>query len=254
MCNRFEALQDLYSDEDNLDKQWERVKETVLDTCRETLGPNKSNQKEWISEDTLQKVEERKRRKNVVNNSRTRAQTAKAQKDYNDAQRAVQQSVRKDKRSYMESLADDAEKASQKGNIRDLYSIIRTISGKFNKSERPVKDKDGKPILDGEGQKRRWMEHFEDLLNRPEPPEPPDIQPATEDLPINCGLPTKDEIRKAIIQLKNRKSAGPDGIPAEALKADPTVSVEMLHSLFQKIWEEEDIPAEWKEGYLIKIL
>ena len=27
----------------------------------------------------------------------------------------------------------------------------------------------------------------------------------------------------------------------------------MLHPLFQKIWKEEDIPAEWKEGYLIKL-
>ena len=122
----------------------------------------------------------------------------------------------------MESLADDAENASQTGNIRK-------ISGRFIKPERHVKDKDGKPILDGEGQKRRWMEHFEDLLNRPEPP---DIQPATEDLPIDCDPPTKDEIRKAIIQLKNGKSAGPDGIPAEALKANITESVEMLHPLF----------------------
>ena len=135
----------------------------------------------------MQKGEERRRKKTVVNNSRTRAQKAKAQKDYNDAHRAVQQNVRNDKRSYMESLADDAENASQTGNIRDLYSIIGTIFGRFIKPERPVKDKDGKPILDGEGQKRRWMEHFEDLLNRPEPPEPPDIQPATEDLPIDCA-------------------------------------------------------------------
>ena len=132
----------------------------------------------------------------------------------------------------MESLADDAENASQTGNIRDMYSIIRKISGRFIKPKRPVKDKDGK--------------HFEDLLKRPEPP---DIQPATEDIPMDCDPPTKDEIRKAIIQLKNGKSAGPDGIPAQALKANITVSVEMLHPLFQKIWKEEDIPAQWKEGY-----
>ena len=53
--------------------------------------------------------------------------------------------------------------------------------------------------------------------------------------------------------MKNGKVAGPDGIPAEALKADVNSSVEMLYSLFEEIWEKEDIPAEWKEGYLIKI-
>ena len=54
-----------------------------------------------------------------------------------------------------------------------------------------MKDKDGKSILDGEGQMRRWMERFEDFVDKPKPPEPPDIQPATEDLPINCGLPPR---------------------------------------------------------------
>ena len=52
--------------------------------------------------------------------------------------------------------------------------------------------------------------------------------------------------------MKNGKVAGPDGIPAEALKADVNTSVEMLYSLFE-IWEKEEIPAEWKKGYLIKI-
>ena len=80
---------------------------------------------------------------------------------------------------------------------------MRKISGRFIKPERPVKDKDGEPILDGDGQKRMWMEHFEDLLNRPEPPEPPDTPRATEDLPIDCVSPTNDDIREAIIQLKN---------------------------------------------------
>ena len=27
----------------------------------------------------------------------------------------------------------------------------------------------------------------------------------------------------------------------------------MLYSLFEEIWEKEEIPAEWKEGYLIKV-
>ena len=52
--------------------------------------------------------------------------------------------------------------------------------------------------------------------------------------------------------MKNGKSAGPDSIPAKAHKADVETSVELLHPLFSKIWEEEEIPTEWKEGYLIK--
>ena len=101
----------------------------------------------------------------------------------------------------------------------------------------------------------RWAEHFEEFLNRPAPANTPDIPAAEEDLPSDCGKPTREEIRKAIKQLKNGKAAGTDEIPAEVLKVhvDPEMLAEMLYGLFEKIWEEEEIPSEWKEGLLIKI-
>lgn len=51
--------------------------------------------------------------------------------------------------------------------------------------------------------------------------------------------------------MKRGKAVGP---AAEASKADTETTAEMLHPLFKKIWEEEQVPKrEWKEGYLIKI-
>ncbi|VDO58006.1 unnamed protein product [Schistosoma margrebowiei] len=57
----------------------------------------------------------------------------------------------------------------------------------------------------------------------------------------------------AVRQIKNRKAAGPDNIPAEALKSDIRVTTNMLYLLFKNIWEEEQVPMDWKEGHLIKI-
>ena len=53
------------------------------------------------------------------------------------------------------------------------------------------------------------------------------------------------------MKLKNGKAAGADNISAEALKADIDTAVEML--LFARIWEDEELPADWKEGHLIKL-
>ena len=53
--------------------------------------------------------------------------------------------------------------------------------------------------------------------------------------------------------MKRGKASGPDKIPAEAIKADIETSTEILHDLFGKIWEQEEIPTEWKEGYLVKL-
>ena len=119
--------------------------------------------------------------------------------------------------------------------MKALYTLTKKLAGKFQQSDKPVKDKLGNPITTTEGQRRRWAEHFRELLNQPVPEEPPDIPPAETALPINCDKPSKTEIRKAIKTLKKGKAAGPDGIPAEAIKADSKTAVDMLHSLFTKV-------------------
>ena len=53
--------------------------------------------------------------------------------------------------------------------------------------------------------------------------------------------------------LRSGKAAGPDEIPAEAIKADIQTAVKMLYSLFSKIWEKEEVPAQWKEGIIMKL-
>ena len=99
----------------------------------------------------------------------------------------------------------------------------------------------------------RWRDHFEELLNRPAPSNPPDIPLVSEVLEVNCERPDREEIRKAISLLKTGKAPGPDEIPAEAIKADMETSIEMLYDLIGKIWDTEEIPIGWKEGYLVKI-
>ncbi|VDP37264.1 unnamed protein product [Schistosoma margrebowiei] len=78
---------------------------------------------------------------------------------------------------------------------------------------------------DYRGQRQnRWVEHFKELLNRPAALNPPNIEAAPTDLSINVGPPTIEEINMAIRQIKSGKVAGPDNIPAEALKADTSIS------------------------------
>ena len=137
--------------------------------------------------------------------------------------------------------------------MKQLYDTPEKLAGKFKKSERPIRDKNGTVVTGVNKQLKKWAEHFEELLNRPRPQNQPDLQPAEEDPLIYCYNPTREEIKRTIGHIQNGKAAGPDGIPAEVLKEDVTTSVEMLYSVFEEIWEKEEIPAEWKEGYLIKI-
>ena len=85
------------------------------------------------------------------------------------------------------------------------------------------------------------------MLYHPIPDSRPDIPPAETELPISCDKPSKTEIKKAIVTLRSGKAAGPDEIPALAIKVDIETAVNMLYSLISKIWEKEEVPAQWKE-------
>ena len=180
----------------------------------------------------------------LLNNSRTRAAKARAQEEYTAVDREVKRSIKKDKRDYIDDLARQAEIAAGQGNQRDLYLVTKKLTGKFQQTDKPVMDKNGNPLTTTNEQLKRWAEHFRELLNRPTPDSPPDIPPAETELPISCDKPSKTEIKKAIMTLRSGKAAGPDEIPAEAIKADIETAVQMLCGLFSKIWEKEEVPAQ----------
>ncbi|VDO66486.1 unnamed protein product, partial [Schistosoma margrebowiei] len=217
--NRFQALQDLLKEEEtSMEDNWKSIKEALTSTCQEVLGLKKHHHKEWISIEILDKIKERKNKKTAINNSRTRTEKVQAQAEYIEANKQVKKSVRADKKKYVEELATTAEKAAREGNMEQLYNTTKKLAGKYSKSERPVKEKEGKPITEIQQQRNRWVEYSEKLLNRPAPTNPPDIEAAHTDLPIDVNPPTTEEIRMAIRQIKSGKAAGPDNIPAEALK------------------------------------
>ncbi|VDP77512.1 unnamed protein product [Schistosoma mattheei] len=111
-----------------------------------------------------------------------------------------------------------AEKAAREGNMKQLCDTTKNLAGRYSKPERPVKDKEGRPITGIQEQRNRWVEYFEELLNRPAPMNPPDIKAAHTDLPIDVTPQTTEGIRMAIRQIKSGKAAGPDNTPAEALQ------------------------------------
>ena len=251
--NRFQVLQELITNDTDAHDLWKETKEALTETCQEVLGPKKNQHKDWISVDTLQKIQARRLKREAVNERRTRASKAAAQAEYTKAHKEVKRSVKKDKRDYIDSLAQEAEEAAYHGNMKDLYMTTKKLAGKYSRPERPVKDKQGQNIIDSEQLLERWAEHFDELLNRPAPENPPDIAEAETDIDIDCDPPTREEIIRAIKKMKNGKAAGPDGIPAEALKADVETTADMLLPLFVKIWEQEETPTDWKDGHIIKL-
>ena len=252
LSDRFQPLQELIGDgQTDIETQWEHCKKLWHDACEEVLGKKKIvllQYKELVSANTINKLETKKKGKIVLNNSRTRAAKAKAQKEYTAADREVKSSIKKDKRDYIDDLARQAETAAGQGNRGDLYLVTKKLTGKFQHTDQPVKAKNGNPLTTTKEQLKRWAEHFRELLNRPTPDSPPDIPSSETELPISCDKPSKAEIKKAIITLRSGKAAGPDEIPAEAIKADIETAVSMQYSLFRKSGRRRYQPSGKKES------
>ena len=66
------------------------------------------------SVDTLNKIEVRKKAKEVLNHNKTRVRKADAQAKYSEANKEVKRSIRRGKRNFVDNLAKQAEEARVK--------------------------------------------------------------------------------------------------------------------------------------------
>jgi hypothetical protein len=78
----------------------------------------------------------------------------------------VKRSVRRDKRQWMDELAQKAEEAEKRGGLKELYSITKKLSRKGFNRTKPVRNNRGEIISTQEEQLKRWKEHFSELLNK----------------------------------------------------------------------------------------
>ncbi|VDP28215.1 unnamed protein product [Schistosoma curassoni] len=178
-----------------MEDNWKGIVEALTLTCQEVLRL---------------KIKERKNKKTTINNSRTRAQKVQTQAEYIEANKQVKKSIRVDKKKYVEEPTTMVEKAAREGNMKQLYDTTKKLAGKYSKPERPVKDKEGRPITKIERQQSRWVEYFEELLNRPAPMNPPDIEAVHTDLPpLGVNPPTTEQIRMTIRHSREGKQHDP---------------------------------------------
>ena len=69
----------------------------------------------------------------------------------------------------------------------------------------------------------------------------------------HLGPWTRDELDEAIGPLKNNKTPGPDGIPAELFKMLTDAAREKLLSLYNNLWGTDQLPRTMNESIIAAI-
>ncbi|VDP52689.1 unnamed protein product [Schistosoma margrebowiei] len=99
---RFQALQDLLKEEETtMEDNCKGIIEALTSTCQEIPGRNKHYHKEWISVETLDKIQARKNKKTAISNSQITTQKIKPQAEYTEANEQVEKSIKADNQKYI---------------------------------------------------------------------------------------------------------------------------------------------------------
>jgi hypothetical protein len=62
--------------------------------------------------------------------------------------------------------------------------------------------------------------------------------------------PTVEDVEIAMVRMKNNKAPGEDSLTTELIKNGGKSLLEKIHKLIKKIWEEEQMPTQWKIGLI----
>ncbi|BHF75672.1 hypothetical protein SprV_0501876800 [Sparganum proliferum] len=227
--------------------QWSSLKTSVYGAAEKILGYTQRRRSDWISGRTLQ----------------LSAQTARARSRNDDYFRQLRKmtakSARDDRKQYWAEIATSMEQASNVGDTRKLYQLIRQVSGKPSTLSDSVRDVNGGFIADNSAKVERWRGHFEHHLNYDTQPTSPLLSSSAEFPPsptyaVPCDPPSEEEIVDAIRKLRNNKAPGEDGIPAEIFKSCVDTLAPWLHEVIERAWRDELVPDDWGLGILVPIL
>ena len=171
--NKYQALKDMQHPGDSIDASWDSLKRLWTKASEEIHRRKKQQSKAWISKHTISKVILKRSKKDNFNGTRNKLGREKAHAEYTEANKDAKKSVRKDKRKFVDVPAKEAESAARQHNVKALYDTTKQLSRKFEATNHQIRNLNGHLLTTTEEQHKRWVEHFQQLLNRPPPMEPP---------------------------------------------------------------------------------
>ena len=200
--------------------------------------------KPWITEEMLEKMEERRKWKHQA--------TEYARKEYKRLNNELRRTTDKAKETWWTEQCNELDELQKQGRYDILYNRVKDLTKKKGKSSTTVKDKNGELLSSPDDVRERWREYIEELYdkeNRPKEEEMGNYTEAPSEEDIGPSL-LKDEIVNAIKDTKVKKSEGIDEIPAEFIKSLGEKATEELVRICQTIYES----GEWPDDFMQTII
>ena len=133
-----------------------------------------------------------------------------------------------------------------------LFRFVRSIKrdGRDVEGSRCMRGKDGKLNFSEKDRGRVWKEHMERIMNE-ENEWDQMVETSVVEGPVECV--SKEEVVKAIKDMKTGKAAGPSDVSVELIAASGELGVNVMRELCQGILEGKEMPEDWALSTVVPI-
>ncbi|XP_065174094.1 uncharacterized protein [Atheta coriaria] len=242
--NRLEQkiLNNSITDEDDVDKAWDKLKTNVTQAAEEALGSKEvkpynpfGKRTPWFTDEIKQKCKE----KRLAYQQYRTERTMQSYRKYKRKRIETHELVRTTKNEHFRIFSKNLE--------HDFYGAQKIIWKTIRRQRQELKE-----LLESKHiEKETWIKYIEELHNA-----------SIDENAINntririqeeATSVNKNEIAEVLAKLKNRKAAGPDGIANELLKYGGQKLITEITKMINKVLKERRIPNEWRTSTLIML-
>ena len=254
-----EILNDAYNNSISLDAKYsafmEHLEEHVEKHFKLDKGSN-TKRKEWFTDEILKIVDQKSLAFiNWQNHCGTALETEYRNK-YKRLRKLAKTKIKARQTEYWNEVCEGIENSIRLNNPSTAFSIVRCLRGESKRVENmPIKDKSGKLLLNSADRLERWRGYFNELFNVPSVFDWNLINEihidtiSKDEEEQQNALPSIEETRRALSQLKSRKAPGSDEITADILKAGGAPVIQWLHEIFTGVWENEQNNDRLESGH-----
>ena len=240
----------------NVEEEWKQMKECLvknaIDVCgKRYVGGGIRKGSEWWNEEVKKKVEEKKKAFGEWLQFGNRERYER----YRAINVEVKRLVKKAKKTANNIWGRDIGRSYEE-NKKKFWKEIKRIRKGGTKTEETVKDRNGR-LLKGDDARKRWAEHFENLLNVVEDREAEIVGVVGVQVPVmgveNESEITRGEVERALKDTQTGKAPGVDGVTGEMLKEGGVTIVEWLVRVFNVCFYLSVCPVEWVLGVIVPL-